>query len=640
MVIRYFKILLLAVLSTLNGFSQPLSEYSHFKELYPNADVICSKLVLEIAINLVNNKPVIKYNNIEEFFYLTEHNSGYNERSIHFSGFYQLLKYNAYSLESQGNKYKKNSIKDFKVNDFVNNNIFFDDSKELKFTFNKISKGDKTYIENLYQINETHFLPKFAISPYINYDNIQFILKVDQDIEMAIDTFNWGKSNLKYQMVKKGNSLIYTWEGSAKKSLNYESDAPDIDYLSAQLHFRIKYYQAKEGKVSVLANLNDLYKWNCQFVEKSAEDFSQFKSLSDSIIGSEKDNYKKASLIYDWVQNNIRYIAFEAGYEGHIPAKASLVCKERYGDCKGISNILYSLLKSQYIDAYLVWIGTRDLPYKYTQLASTLVDNHMITAIKINGEFIFLDGTANNLKFGLPSPFIQGKEAMISLGNCNDYKIEVVPETPYSLNAMHDSCYLKIKGKDVFGQGVFTLTGYQRMVFIDGLRELNYKYLLNQCRNYLIKGSNRFILDTVWFNNFSDKNLPLLISYKFRIPEFVLSVDDEQYINLNLDKISLYSKVEPDRNVPKEFRFQGEEFSIVCLELENGVKATYLPSNTNVSLPGFGFTNNYSQIGNYIYRKSNIIKQPMLIYSHQFAVFNNWIDNIQKNYSEQLILKK
>jgi len=637
---RYLNLIILVILSSLNGFSQPLSEYNHYKELYPNADVICSKLVLEIEINLENNKPVITYNNVEEFFYLTSNNSGYNERSLHFSGFYQLLKYSAYSLEVQGNKYKKNNVKDFKVNDFVNNNIFFDDSKELKFVFNKIGKGDKTYIENLYQINETHFLPKFSISPYLNYDQIQFVVKVNQNIEIAIDTFNWSKSNLKYQEVKKGNNTIYTWEGSSKKTLDYESDAPDIDYLSSQLHFRIKSYQAKEGKVSVLANLNDLYKWNCQFVEKSAEDFTQFKSLSDSIVGTEKDANKKASLIYDWVQNNIRYIAFEAGYEGHIPAKASLVCKERYGDCKGISNILYSLLKSQNLEAYLVWIGTRDLPYKYTQIPSSSVDNHMITAIKLNGQFVFLDGTANNLKFGLPSPFIQGKEALISLGSCNDYKIEVVPETPYNQNAMHDSCYLKIKGKDVIGQGVFTLTGYQRMAFVDGLMELNYKYLLNQSRNYLIKGSNRFILDTVWFTNFNDKNLPLLIHYKFSIPEFVLSVDDEQYINLNLDKISLYTKVEPQRNTPKEFRFQAEEFSIVCLELEKGVKASYLPNNKNLQLEGLGFSNNYSQVGNYIYRKSNIIKQPMLIYPDQFAVYNTWIDNIQKNYSEQLILKK
>lgn len=640
MVIRYLYLILIIVLYSLNGFSQPLSEYNRYRELYPNADVICSNMELELEITMQNNKPVIKYKNVEEFFYLTDNNSGYNERSIHFSGFYQLLNYKAYTLEAQGNKYKKNEVKDFKVNDFVNDNIFFDDSKELKFLFPKIGKGDKTYIENQYQVNETHFLPRLSISPYLNYDNIKVTLKVNEDIDMAIDTFNWSKSSLKYTVTKKGSSTIYTWEGSSKKSMNYESDAPDIDYFSAQLHFRIKSFQAKEGKVTVLGNLDDLYKWNCEFVEKSAEDFNQFKPLSDSIVGKETNNLKKAALIYNWVQNNIRYIAFEAGYEGHIPAKASLVCKERYGDCKGISNILYNLLKSQNIDAYLVWIGTRDLPYKYTQIVSTMADNHMITAIKDNGKFIFLDGTANNLKFGMPSPFTQGKEAMISLGNCKDYKIEMVPEMPYNQNVMHDSCYLKIKGKDIIGEGIFTLSGYQRMAFIDGLRELNYKYLHNQCRNYLIKGSNRFILDTIWFTNFDDKNLPLLIHYKFSIPEFVLSVDNEQYINLNLDKISLYSKVEPERNAPIEYRFQGEEYSIVCLELEKGIKPTYLPENKQVSFTDFAFSNNYSLNGNYIYRKANIIKKTLIIYTNQFSTYNNWIDNIQKNYSEQIILKR
>jgi hypothetical protein len=128
---------------------------------------------------------------------------------------------------------------------------------------------------------------------------------------------------------------------------------------------------------------------------------------------------KKARRIYNWVQKNIKYVAFEQGMEGFVPREANLVCNRRFGDCKDMSSILTVMLNTAGVPAYYTWIGTRHLPYRYAETPLPLVDNHMISTIKLNDKFIFLDGTDNNCVFGMPSEHIQGKEALLAMGEKN-----------------------------------------------------------------------------------------------------------------------------------------------------------------------------------------------------------------------------
>jgi hypothetical protein len=449
-----------------------------------------------------------------------------------------------------------------------------------------------------------------------------------------------GQAKLDYQVVKSGKTTTMSWTGSCKKLFTYESDGPERAYLSPQIHVRIKSYKQDGKQVKVLSNLDDLYAWNCSLTEKTKEDIAHFKNLSDSIVGSEKDNYKKASLIYSWVQDNIRYIALESGYDGLIPAKASEVCKERYGDCKGMSNILFYLLRAQNLDAYLTWIGTRDLPFKYSQLPTPAVDNHMITALKINGKTLFLDATSNNLKFGMPSPFIQGKEALVSSMNCKDYSVIVVPETPAPENLSYDSCYMKLDDKTIIGSGTITLYGYRRLSFIDRMNVKSYREMLDQCRFYLLKGNNRFMLDTVWMENEEDRNLPLVIHYKFQIPDYALKLDKELYLNLNLEKVGLPLKIDLARNVAVEYRFKTAEINIFCLEIPPNMKVEELPAKNEYKKAHYSFSNSYKIEKQVLVRKEEMTKENLMLETAQFNDYNKLIETMQKSYSQQITLKQ
>ena len=139
--------------------------------------------------------------------------------------------------------------------------------------------------------------------------------------------------------------------------------------------------------------------------------------------------------------------------------RADNVAEQNFGDCKGISNLLVSLLNEAGLDAHHAWIGTRRLPYDYS-LPSIVVDNHMICALNHNGEWIFLDGTDNTADWRFPSAHIQGKSVLIGSGQ--DYLIETVPIGQTADSRLEFNLNIKLTGNPISeAEGSIKFLGYE-----------------------------------------------------------------------------------------------------------------------------------------------------------------------------------
>jgi hypothetical protein len=134
----------------------------------------------------------------------------------------------------------------------------------------------------------------------------------------------------------------------------------------------------------------------------------QVHKLTDSIT----DIKKKVSVLYEYLQQNTRYISIQLGIGGWQPFDATEVANKGYGDCKALSNYMYSLLKEARIrsDYTLIHAGenetymTDDFPYNQF--------NHVILFVPLPKDTIWLECTDQTLPAGYLSAFTADRYAL------------------------------------------------------------------------------------------------------------------------------------------------------------------------------------------------------------------------------------
>lgn len=621
------------------AFAQPDEEFRKLKELYPNNEVVMVSLVKTIDISMKNDDFVIKYDQYEERIYLNDNAKHYDKSSIFMSDIFDLKKYEAYTLSPEPKKYKKYKVDRFTLSDLSQGNIFYDDSKELNYSFPLLTKGAKTVEILKYELKEPYFLPIFSVSPYMPYQNVEFKITVDDKIELEILELLFSEQEgLILNEEKKSGRTTKTYTFSRSKPVKYERNAPSHLYMSPKILMRIKTFQTKNGSKNLLSTLDDLHEWYCKTISPSMVESDEITMLADTITHGMSDTLEMASAIFNWVQKNIKYIAIEDGERGIVPEKAKEVYFHRYGDCKGMSNLAYHLMRSKGIDARLAWVGTRSLPFKYTEVPTPNVDNHMICALVYKNEVILLDGTHSFLPFGMPSPFIQGKEVLVNGKDCKSYQIEVAKIVPANLNQTLDSCFVQISGRDLVGRGKAIYTGFSAMEVRELLTDRNSKDRLKIFREVLLRGNNKFTLDSFQLEKLDNINEPLVLNYYFKIPDYVIINKNESYINLNLDRTDLPGKFPKTREVAYEKRFSDSESNVVVLELLENQKVTTLPTAASFKKGNLKFENSYSNLNNSIYRKHYFEHDALILETKDFEEWNQAVEEIIKNYNQQLVI--
>ena len=458
--------------------------------LFPGELAVVKEHTVHYTIRLKDGVPEARSKEHQEILYLSENAGSHMSKfSYYHSSFHPVEKYEAYTETPGG---KKIQVKEFKTSQSVSASVFYDDVKQTNFDFPNITPGSSGHLE----LEKTHTNPQL-LSPHYFSRGIPTLsgeLKITFPKDMTVKYMIRGNDKDKVQFTsdtRKGETTYTFAVKNLAKDMNYP-DAPDNAWYSLHVIFWIENYQSGGQTVSYMANLDNLYQMAWGFVKDINKSISpELKAITDSITNGLSTNEQKARGIYKWVQKNIKYVAFEEGMEGFIPREANLVCSRRFGDCKDMSSILTVMLNYAGVPAYYTWIGTRSLPYDYTEVHLTIVDNHMITAVRLDTGYIFLDGTDAHCVFGAPSGHIQGKQALIGI-NDKEYKIVRVPELARESSRLTDTTILDLTDKGILGTVKVNMTGYFAMDMHGVMSYTNEKDREKYMKGYFNRGSNKF----------------------------------------------------------------------------------------------------------------------------------------------------
>ncbi len=620
---------------------KPNELIEQYSTKYPGQAQVGLQLHEKVEFYFEDDQLIGKHTVKETDLHLEAPPSALQIRSLYSSGFRQMTEWDAYALNPKSeSKYKKLPVKVSKEYDDSDRSIFHDDLKVTQLEFNELTRGSQTHVASAYALNDMHLLPSFRINPFMPVEDMVFEIVSPEEVELIINLYAFDGVEYRVEEDTKGSNRILRYIVTEAPRVQFESNGPPVRYYTPTIHVRVAGYSDGKGEQQfVLRNTDDLHSWYCGFLAESAkgEDLDRIKEVADSITAGITNPNEQARMIFEWVQQNIRYVAIEDGYNGYIPDRAISVCDRRFGDCKGLSNLLVALLRSKDITAHHVWVGTSDIPYSYEEFASPAVDNHMIAQVELPDTSYFLDATSPYIPFGYPSQFTQGQEAFVDL-DCKDYRIELIPTPKPELNALIDSVWTHIEGGVLSGKGKLTVRGYQRGHFENLLEGANERRKRKIFRSLLEKGSNKFMLDTLYFENLDDRTKSLIVHYTFDLPNHALQMDDETIVNMSIEEVFSKEAPEPDREVGLSFKFLAQYRMVHILDIEKW-EIDYLPEATDFTNSTGRYKSNYSVVGNKLIYDQQLDQYQLMVSTEDLNQYTDLANTISNSLRQQIIIK-
>jgi transglutaminase-like putative cysteine protease len=620
--------------------SKPEDEFNIFSGKYPHEAAIYTLRRQDVSYAMVNDSVITTIKVYEEMLHLGENTVRYAGEKVFSSSFLEISDLQAYTLVPQKKKYERIDVVDFKKSYDTNSDVFYDDTREITFTYPSVQKGVKTVVEYTKTLKDPRMIGLFYFNTYLPVDKAEYTVVYDQQMDIKPQYNNVGNISIteKKSTFPQGQMRI-TFTAENIEKIKFENNCPSYAYMATSVYCPITYYtDSKNQKHDVISTPEALHRWYRTFIKDLLAHDEQVESFTKTIVNDDDTDLEKVKKIYGWVQDNIKYIAFEDGMRGLIPHPGNYVISKRYGDCKDMTSVTVSMLREVGIEAHYSWIGTRDLPYLYSDVASPITDNHMIATFRLDGTNYFLDATGQYLPLGLPSSMIQGKECMISI-NENEFVLEKVPIIPKEQNVMSDTIFASIENGVVSGSGKVHLTGYARYFNAFKLIKSNKKSVDDYLQRLLSKGSNKFMLKNYEINHLDDVYTPITINYDFVIPDYYREIGDKIYINLMLDKTMTDALLE-NRKVPIENDYKYVNRSVTKFNLPEGYLASDLPEDTNMNTDEFGFSIHYATSDNAIVVTREFYIDYLVMHPQSFDAWNGIINEYAKACRKAIILSK
>ena len=624
-----------------HGIAQNSDVFKTMKGKFPEDPAVYVERSEVLSILLKNDSLEIFTDITEDKLHLKEQSDAYASGRVYGSHFNQVKDIKAKTLVWDKSRFKEMNVSDFKKNSDRDDGIFYDDSYYYSFKYPSVASGNRTQLQYTSAVKDARFIPGYIFTTYLPQAKTSYTIKTSRHVELVYDVVNDPKHLIKFRKFEKGGFQYYEWSATDLAPTRSEDNSPSIRYFAPHVICYVKSYETKNGKVNILSDLGDLYRWYYNFVpDLNAEPSQELKTVVDAIVKKSKSEVETVRSVFYWVQNNIQYVAFEEGMRGLIPHTGSYVCEKRYGDCKDMANLIVSMLKMANIKAYHTWIGTRDLPYKYSVVPTPLVDNHMIaTYIDSQQRYYFLDATSDHTAFGLPSSMIQGKEALIGFDK-NKYEVKLVPEMSKETNTMNDSISIHLDGNQIAGKGKTSLVGYAKVFGGYELDRAEKDDVKRYVTRLIGKGSNKFYLDGYGLANLEDRDAPTRIDYTFRIGDYFQKIGDELYINLHLKKDYYNAFIDKTREAPMEISYKYIENDFCEFTIPDGYDVEYLPSSVKVSGDLIGLETAYLRDNNKIIFTKKFYIDRLLVMPGDFERWNTSIKELSEVYKESIILKK
>ncbi|MFT5645586.1 MAG: transglutaminase-like putative cysteine protease [Aureispira sp.] len=536
------------------------------------------------------------------------------------------------------------TVEKFETSAFVNdeyyqsNDIFHSDIRMKYANYDLRQKGLTRSIKTEKTYKDIKYLTRVYLTSRQSALERTIKFTIPKAFEVDLVSVNFEGYTVDKVETEKGNNREVEYTIKNLEGFSEEERLPGASYIYPHVLILPKTYKDDELSEVFFNSLDALYAWYAQLVaevENKPEELTEMVEKLTASVNSEEDKIKN---IFYWVQDNIRYIAFEDGIAGYQPENCQTVFFNRYGDCKGMANLMKEMLKLAGFDARLVWLGTKSVATNYSTpcLAS---DNHMICAVKRGDDFIYLDGTEKYTLLGAYAERIQNQEVLIEDGT--SFIRAKIPVQEHLKNTRDYSLTLRMTEKNALvGAVEISEKG-------EAMSRVMYRY--NQTRTdekeeslkrYLALYDKFITIENMEVPSMNRSMDELILSGDITIKNKVSTFDDELYLYLDPYRIFEHYDLGEDRQFPLWVSHKHNDKVRIEFELPEGYELSSLPEALDVQNDDFQFNLAYKLEGNKVFYEVQIQIPNSEVAKPNIVAWNAAIKSLKAAYDEPIVLVK
>lgn len=543
---------------------------------------------------------------------------------------------------SRQNKSKANRYVSPAISDYESQGIFYSDLKLAHMQLGFADVCDTRAVQVIKEYTDPKFLTDVQFRRPFPCESriIEFV--VPAWIDMEIIEMNFDQMEISRTEVKKGGNNIITFTANKIDNRIDEGGSPGPTYYEPHIVLVFKGYKSygngEPELVPFLSSTDDLYKWYSSLVEVE-ELTDEMKEKVEQLTKGKTTDEEKAKAIFYWVQDNVRYIAFEDGIMGFKPEDADDVFEQKYGDCKGMANLTKTLLKEVGLDARLTWIGTnRKSPAYNYSIPNLAVDNHMICTVIIDGERYFLDGTEKFIGLGEYAARIQGRPVLIEDGD--NYIIDTVPYTGNVRNETKYNRNLRIDKDKLIGTCDFSVSGEEKVTLLNIFSMVGTNSKKELVNFYLTTDDKDVTITKLQEPGEIDRDKSLDFQFDFEGKNMFLEVGNEIFLNMEFDRDYGESDGRTDRETDIQLEYEFNVNNLTVLDVPAGYTVNHLPPDVDIDTEWFSMKLKYTvKDGKVSYKKTLIAKQRIFP-KEMLQQWNDAIVKLRDSYNDHVVLVK
>ena len=446
--LRIFSLIILSGFSV-NLYSQnlDLSVLGLSNELKANANAVIRNEEIKVVVDAVDKITIYTTRTVTV---LNEYGKSHTAAGHYYDKNLRIKDQKVTVYDGMGKEIRKYKQKDFRDVSAVSSNDLYTDNRVEFLDYTPTQYPYTMVYESEIQNKSSIFIrPWEPVSSYhVSVEKSSYEFQNPKNIPLRVEERNLDEK--KFKKLTTGTGFIYTVENLP--AYKWEFLSPDLEEYNPQLLIALNEFSlvGVQGKAT---NWRELGKWQYDNLLSGRNQLppatvAKIKTLT----AGAKTDVEKAEIIYQYVQDNTRYISVQLGIGGWEPMTAEEVDRLGYGDCKALTNYTKALLDSQDITSHYAVVFAGEERRDLTGNFASMQGNHVILNIPQEEEDIWLECTSQTAPFNYLGDFTDNRNVLLVKPEGGE--IVKTKEYPYSENIRETYSRIEIDETGAFTANV------------------------------------------------------------------------------------------------------------------------------------------------------------------------------------------